>query len=206
MVVLMTLSPWDKVGLTASPFVQIFQDIGIPAAANILNLVVLVAALSVFNSILYSNSRMLYGLAREGNAPKPFGYLSARGVPLIATMFSSAIALIIVLMTYLYPSAGEVFMHLLALVVAGLIISWFVIVVTHMKFRRTFTREGRLDELKFKSLLYPVSNYFCIAFLLTMVGVMWFMDSMRTSVIILPFWILFLYITYRIKSRRTIKK
>ncbi len=118
---------------------------------------------------------MLYGLAREGNAPKLFGYLSARGVPLIATLFSSAIALIIVLMTYLYPSAGEVFMHLLALVVAGLIISWFVIVVTHMKFRRTFTREGRLDELKFKSLLYPVSNYFCIAFLLTMVGVMWFM-------------------------------
>lgn len=206
MVVLMTLSPWDKVGLTASPFVQIFQDIGIPAAANILNLVVLVAALSVFNSILYSNSRMLYGLAREGNAPKLFGYLSARGVPLVATLFSSAIALIIVLMTYLYPSAGEVFMHLLALVVAGLIISWFVIVVTHMKFRLTFTREGRLDELKFKSLLYPISNYFCIAFLLTMVGVMWFMDSMRTSVIILPFWVLFLYITYRIKSRRMIKK
>mgnify|MGYP000155187580 FL=1 len=129
MVVLMSLAPWDKVGLEASPFVQIFEEIGIPAASNILNLVVLVAALSVFNSILYSNSRMLYGLAQAGNAPKIFSYLTVHGVPLASTLFSSGLALIIVLTTYLYPQAGEVFMHLLALVVAGLVISWFVIML-----------------------------------------------------------------------------
>ena len=50
MVVLMTLAPWDEVGLNASPFVQIFSNIGVPAAANILNFVVIVAALSVYNS------------------------------------------------------------------------------------------------------------------------------------------------------------
>lgn len=70
MVVLMSLSPWHEVGLQGSPFVQIFSNIGIPAAANILNFVVLVAALSAYNGILYGTSRMLYGLAKEGNAPK----------------------------------------------------------------------------------------------------------------------------------------
>ena len=200
MVVLMSLAPWDKVGLEASPFVQIFEEIGIPAASNILNLVVLVAALSVFNSILYSNSRMLYGLAQAGNAPKIFSYLTVHGVPLASTLFSSGLALIIVLTTYLYPQAGEVFMHLLALVVAGLVISWFVIIATHMKFRSTFIREGRLDELKFKSPLYPVINYLCILFLLVVVVVMYQMDSFRPSVIAIPFWILFLYVTYKLKK------
>lgn len=200
MVVLMSLAPWDKVGLEASPFVQIFEEIGISAASNILNLVVLVAALSVFNSILYSNSRMLYGLAQAGNAPKIFSYLTVHGVPLVSTLFSAGLALIIVLTTYLYPQAGEVFMHLLALVVAGLVISWFVIIATHMKFRSTFIREGRLDELKFKSPLYPFINYLCILFLLVVVAVMWQMDSFKPSVIAIPFWILFLYITYKFKK------
>lgn len=200
MVVLMSLAPWDKVGLEASPFVQIFEEIGISAASNILNLVVLVAALSVFNSILYSNSRMLYGLAQAGNAPKIFSYLTVHGVPLVSTLFSAGLALIIVLTTYLYPQAGEVFMHLLALVVAGLVISWFVIIATHMKFRSTFIREGRLDELKFKSPLYPFINYLCILFLLVVVAVMWQMDSFKPSVIAIPFWILFLYITYMLKK------
>ena len=199
-VVLMSLAPWDKVGLEASPFVQIFEEIGISAASNISNLVVLVAALSVFNSILYSNSRMLYGLAQAGNAPKIFSYLTVHGVPLVSTLFSAGLALIIVLTTYLYPQAGGVFMHLLALVVAGLVISWFVIIATHMKFRSTFIREGRLDELKFKSPLYPFINYLCILFLLVVVAVMWQMDSFKPSVIAIPFWILFLYITYKFKK------
>ena len=71
-----------------------------------------------------------------------------------------------------------------------------------MKFRNTFIREGRLDELKFKSPLYPVINYLCIIFLLVVVGVMYQMDSFRPSVIAIPFWILFLYITYKLKGSK----
>ena len=74
MLVLMALWPWNEVGMEASPFVQIFSNVGIPAAAHILNFVVLTAAISVYNSAIYSNSRMLYGLALKGDAPpKPGG-------------------------------------------------------------------------------------------------------------------------------------
>lgn len=201
MVVLMTLAPWNKVGMDASPFVQIFQTIGIPAAAHILNFVVLVAALSVFNSVLYSNSRMLYGMAMHGNAPKIFASLSVHGVPLLATLFSSLLSLLIVLATYFYPEAGTVFMHLLALVVSGIVINWAVIIVTHLKFRSRFQRENRMGELHFKAFGYPILNYLCLLYLLAMVIVMWFMDSMRISVIAIPIWIICLYVTYKLKSK-----
>ena len=81
MAVLMALWPWDQVGTQASPFVQIFDNVGVPAAAHILNFVVLTAAVSVYNSAIYSNSRMLYGLAKEGEAPAFFLRLSPHGVP-----------------------------------------------------------------------------------------------------------------------------
>ena len=103
MVVLMSLSSWDQVGLQGSPFVQIFSNIGIPAAANILNFVVLVAALSAYNGILYGTSRMLYGLAKEGNAPKIFASLSRTGIPMVGILVSAVIGIILVIMTYYFP-------------------------------------------------------------------------------------------------------
>lgn len=83
----MILYPWNEVGLEASPFVQIFSNIGIPAAANLLNIVVLTAAISVYNSAIYSNSRMLYGLASQGNAPKILTALTRNGVPMVGILF-----------------------------------------------------------------------------------------------------------------------
>ena len=199
LVVLMILYPWNEVGLEASPFVQIFSNIGIPAAANILNFVVLVAALSAYNGILYGTSRMLYGLAKEGNAPKIFASLSRTGIPMVGILVSAVIGIILVIMTYYFPK--ELFMYLLSIVVAGLIISWFIITITHMKFRLKFTRENRLDELKFKSLFYPYTNYFCILFLIAVVVIMTQIPDMLISIIVLPIWVIFIYMTYLFKKK-----
>lgn len=199
MLVLMSLSPWQEVGLQGSPFVLIFSNMGIPAAANILNFVVLIAALSAYNGILYGTSRMLYGLAKEGNAPKIFASLSRNGIPMVGILVSAAIGLILVVITYYFPKT--LFMYLLAIVVAGLIISWFIITITHMKFRRKFIRENRLDELKFKSLWYPYTNYFCIVFLAMIVVVMTQMEDMLVSIIVLPIWVVFIYLTYVLKTK-----
>ena len=67
-----------------SPFVQIFDSVGVPVAAGILNFVCLTAVMSVYNSALYSNSRMLFSLARQGNAPAYLGRVNKRGVPVAA--------------------------------------------------------------------------------------------------------------------------
>lgn len=66
----MSIYPWSNIDPNTSPFVSVFTMIGIPAAAGIINFVVLTAAMSSCNSGIFSTSRMLYTLSAEGKAPK----------------------------------------------------------------------------------------------------------------------------------------
>ena len=189
MLVLMTLWQWNEVGKDASPFVQIFDNVGISAAANILNFVVLTAAVSVYNSAIYSNSRMLYGLAVSGNAPKFFNKLSKRGVPVNG--------ILVVVMNYLLP--GEVFMYVFAVVTGAVVLSWGLIVLTHLKFRRHCAAAGITP--KFQSLFYPFADYLCLAFLAGVLIIMAMMDDMRLAVIVTPIWVLIIWLFYRSKKK-----
>ena len=192
MVVLMALWPWNKVGMEASPFVQIFNNVGIPAAAHILNFVVLTAAISVYNSAIYSNSRMLYGLAGTGEAPAFFRKLSPHGVPVRGILVSSGITLIVVALNYFLQ--GHVFMYLMMIATCAAVISWVVICVTHLKFRAYCRMHNK--ETKFKSILYPWTNYLSLLFL---AGVIFFMaqiPDMQLAVLFLPIWLLVLWLGY----------
>ncbi len=200
MIVLMALWPWNKVGMEASPFVQIFENVGIPAAAHILNFVVLTAAISVYNSAIYSNSRMLYGLAKKGEAPQIFTRLSARGVPVIGILVSSGCTLVVVALNYFLE--GHVFMYLMTIATCAAVISWIswvVICITHLKFRALCAAQHK--DTRFKALLYPVANYLCLAFL---AGVIFFMaqiPDMQLAVIFLPIWLIVLAIGYQLYKK-----
>ena len=198
MAVLMALWPWNKVGMEASPFVQIFSNVGVPAAAHILNFVVLTAAVSVYNSAIYSNSRMLYGLAMKNEAPEFLGKLSKRGVPVNGIFVSSGITLLCVALNYFFP--GKVFMVLMSVATIAATISWMMITITHLKFRAKCLAEGKAT--KFKSPFYPVINYICMAFLLGVWGFMTQIEDMKLAVIILPIWLLLLWLGYKIKGEK----
>ncbi len=206
MVVLMTLSPWNEVGLNASPFVQIFESIGIPAVAHILNFVVLISALSVYNSVMYSNPRFLYGLAKAKNAPKMFLRLSKHGVPVVGTLFTAGLTLFIVFLSLIYPSAGELFMLLLSYFVAGILMCWATIILTHLKFRQKMEREGRMAEVKFKSIGYPIVNYISLACLFGVAVIMWFTESMHNVPYAIPVWFAILYGTYKLNPNNKDRK
>lgn len=197
MVVILALFPWNQMGTTGSPFVQIFTHVGIPSAAHLLNFVVLTAALSAYNSALYSNGRMLYGLAEQGNAPKIFGKLNSAGAPVVAVLISSAFTLITVLVSYLDPE--KVFLYFMALATISIIINWAIIVFVQMKFRQ---HQVKLRErIEFKMPLYPFSSYVCLAFLVLVVVVMAFMPDMRYSLYVAPAWLGGLYIAYKLKTK-----
>ena len=198
MAVLMALWPWNKVGMEASPFVQIFSNVGVPAAAHILNFVVLTAAVSVYNSAIYSNSRMLYGLAMKNEAPEFLGKLSKRGVPVNGIFVSSGITLLCVALNYFFP--GKVFMVLMSVATIAATISWMMITITHLKFRAKCLAQGKAT--KFKSPFYPVINYICMAFLLGVWGFMTQIEDMKLAVIILPIWLLLLWLGYKIKGEK----
>ena len=94
LVVIMSLVPWDQLDPQMSPFVMMFDKIGVPGAASIINIVVITAAASSCNGGIFSTGRMLYSLALEGQAPKVFGKLSARHVPVAGVHASVAVMLI----------------------------------------------------------------------------------------------------------------
>lgn len=192
MIVLMALWPWNEVGTQASPFVQIFENVGVSAAANILNFVVLTAAVSVYNSAIYSESRMLYGLAGNANAPKFLSKLSGRGVPVNGILLSSGVTLTAVFLNYFFP--GEVFMYLLAIVTGAIVITWAIIAITHLKFRRQ--REG-MGTPQFQSPFYPYADYLSLIFLAGVLCLMVTMESMRLAVISIPIWLGVIWILYR---------
>lgn len=197
MTVILAIFPWDEMATTGSPFVQIFSHVGIPAAANLLNFVVLTAALSAYNSALYSNGRMLYGLAQQGNAPKILGKLNSAGAPVTAVLVSSAFTLITVLVSYLDPE--KVFLYFMALATISIIINWATIVIVQLKFRKQ--RVQAKKPLVFKMPFYPLASYVCLAFLVLVVVVMAFMPDMRYSLYIAPVWLLCLYIAYKLKPK-----
>ena len=104
--VIMMVTPWDKVHSDSSPFVQMFALAGLPAAAGIINFVVLTSAASSANSGIFSTSRMLFGLAREGQAPKRWGILSRNQVPARGLLFS--VACLVPSLAILYAGASVI--------------------------------------------------------------------------------------------------
>lgn len=86
-----------------SPFVMMFDSLGSQGVATVLNFVILTAAVSVYNSTNYCTSRMLLGLAEQGNAPKFLSKINSRGIPVNAVMVSAFFTLLCVLLNYLFP-------------------------------------------------------------------------------------------------------
>ncbi|CGY46018.1 phenylalanine-specific permease [Salmonella enterica subsp. enterica serovar Typhi] len=189
---------WVEVKSNSSPFVMIFHNLDSNVVASALNFVILVASLSVYNSGVYSNSRMLFGLSVQGNAPKFLTRVSHRGVPVNSLMLSGAITSLVVLINYLLPQ--KAFSLLMALVVATLLLNWIMICLAHLRFRAAMRRKGR--ETQFKALFYPAGNYLCIAFLALILVLMCTMDDMRLSAILLPVWIVFLFIAFTVLRRK----
>ena len=204
LIILFSLSPWTNITDKSSPFVMVFENLNTidltlfghhiafsKLIANALNLIVLTAALSVYNSSVYSNSRMLYGLAEQGNAPSFLKRLNKHHVPIMAIVVSSLFAAICIIINKYIPE--QAFEILMSLVVSALIINWMMISITHLKYRQ----QKNIERVKtlFPSFLYPLSNYICLIFLFGILIIMWF-TGLKISVELIPMGMLFLYVSY----------
>ncbi len=199
--VLLSLMPWTRVTADTSPFVLIFHELGDTLVANALNVVILTAALSVYNSCVYCNSRMLFGLAQQGNAPKALLKVDKRGVPVGTILVSAITTALCVLINYIMP--GEAFGLLMALVVSALVINWAMISLAHIKFRRKKDQQG--VKTRFPALFYPLGNWICLLFMAGILVIMAITPGMAISVWLIPVWVLILGIGYWIKTQRSAK-
>ena len=212
--VIMAVVPWNMIDGASSPFVQIFDSIGVHVAAGILNFVCLTAVMSVYNSGLYANSRMLYSLARQGNAPAYLGRLNFHGVPVAAVLTSAAITVIAVVVVFVWPEFA--FNYLMSIATISAIINWSMIMVTEMKFRRVVAAGGSphdsalagksgleaLDAIAFKLPAARVTPWVVLAVLAVIVVLMCFAASYRSAVVAGVIWLAVLLVAYQLTQRR----
>lgn len=195
--ILLSLYPWQKVVTGGSPFVLIFHALNSNMVANALNIVMLTAAVSVYNSGVYCNTRMLYGLAMQGNAPRALLKVNRRGVPLAALAVSATATGACVVLNYFMP--GKAFEVLMGLVVSALIINWAMISWIHLRFRAHKRLAGA--STSFRSLGYPFTNYLCLVFLAGILVVMYLTPELRMSVYLIPAWLAVLGLGYFCKQK-----
>ena len=160
--VMAALIPWHESGVDTSPFVLVFEAIGMPFAGDVMNFVVLTAVLSAANSGLYVCSRMVWSLAKEGLIPARFARTNFRGVPVWAVLFSMAGSLLALLSSVV--AASTVYLVLVAVSGLATLVVWFSVCVCHVRFRREWAASGRsVDELGYRAPGYPVLPWLAMA-------------------------------------------
>lgn len=147
----------------ASPFVLAISNAGIQGLDSVMNVVIMVAVLSVGNSSIYGSSRTLAALAEQKQAPKMFAYIDKRGRPLVAILFASVFGLLAFLAAS--PAQDTAFTWMLALSGLSTIFTWGSICLAHIRFRQAWKLQGRtLDELAFRSQPGVLGSYIGFVF------------------------------------------
>jgi L-asparagine transporter-like permease len=194
--VLLSLYHWSNLTQSDSPFVIIFDHIGFKYAAWTLNFIILTAALSVYNSCLYSNSRMLYALALQNNAPKIFAKTNKAGIPVIATLVSGILTFFVVPFNYFIPSWFKAFKIIMSFVVVCILVNWALITLSHLKFKRIN------KQTFFPAPFFPYSDYLTLIFIFFILITMCIpLVGMYKQVIAVPVWILTIYTIYKITKK-----
>lgn len=154
-----SLSSGSEKNIGMSPFTLTFKNAGLLSAAAVMNTVILTSVLSAGNSGLYASTRMLYALAKQGNAPKIFCKLSRNGIPLNALIATTLIAVIFLVAAIL--SENNIFYWLLQLSAMTGFIAWTGIAVSHYRFRRGYIKRGLdLNQLPYCSKWFPLGPIF----------------------------------------------
>lgn len=165
--VILMINPWRTINGDDSPFVQIFDTLGVSWAAALLNVVVLSASLSAINADLFSTGRVLAGLAKENLAPKSMAR-TYRDVP-VMTVAMLIVALIVgVYLNQRYP---DIFGTIAALATFATIFVWLMILIAHIASRREMTAQ-EVKDLKFPVPFWPYGQWFAVAFILFTFGTM----------------------------------
>jgi len=186
---IMFLYPYQELSTKISPFVDVFRSVGFKRAATIMDIIAITAALSSFNSCIYSSSRILYNLSIHGYAPKILSNTPNGEVPKKATLFVAGIISIGVLVNYIFPNSA--ILYLLYVTTAAILIVWFMILLTQLFFRK------KKPNVKYRLPYSPYTNIFAMLALILVAFIMANMDDMmRKSVYVIPIWILGLSMIY----------
>lgn len=157
-IVMSALIPYQSAGVEQSPFVTVFEMIGVPYAADLMNFVIITAILSAANSGLYASTRMLWSLANEGMIPQQLASVNRFGVPFFAMCISMVGGLLALLSSVV--AAGTVYLLLVSVSGLAVVLVWISIAASHIVFRKRYLAEGKsLGDLAYKAPGYPWTSW-----------------------------------------------
>lgn len=198
--IIMSVTPWRSILADKSPFVELFVMIGIPAAASLVNFVVLTAAASSANSGIFSTSRMLFGLSKEGEAPKQFSQLSKRSVPANGLLFTSLCLSCGIVLIYFIPDVMRVFTLVTTVSALLFMFIWSMILCCYLAYRKK--RPQLHQQSIYKMPLGIVMSWLCLAFFVFMVVLLAFEHDTRQALMVTPIWFIALGIGYHFVKKR----
>lgn len=193
LLVLMALFPWNHIGLGASPFVTIFKSLGIDYAANLLNIVVITAAISAINSDIFGAGRMMHGLSEQGQAPKALSTLSKSGVPIVAIAIMFVVMIIGVVLNYFFHDG--LFLVIAAMATFATVWVWLTVLISQVGMRRQLSKT-QIANLKFPVPFWPIGPALAIAFMLFVVGVLGYYAPVRNALYAGIIWLVVLTVCY----------
>jgi len=200
LIILMAVTPWTEFEAGHSPFIGMFSLAGLGMAATVVNLVVLTSAMSSANSGVYSTSRMVYGLAQEGDAPVIFGKLSSRKVPKNALFLSCVLLLAGIVLLYAGENIGAAFGMITTVAAVCFMFVWSIILASYIAFRK---RRPQLHAAsKFKM---PGGIVMCWVVFVFFAFVLWALTTQTDTLIALlvtPLWFVVLAIAWFVLRRR----
>jgi AAT family amino acid transporter len=200
LVVILSVRGWRHFHDGQSPFVAVFHYINIPAAAGLVNFILLTAALSSCNAGIYSTGRMVHSLSERGEAPAGMQALSSRHVPLVAISFSALAMGAGVFVNWLSPD--KAFAYITSMSTIGIIFVWASILVSHMVYRRRVTA-AVLPASDYRLPGAPVTTVLALAFLALVVVLLFFTAHGRSAVLVGVIWFVFVVIGFFVQRVET---
>ncbi|WP_189225327.1 amino acid permease [Saccharothrix coeruleofusca] len=196
------LLPWNLYSGAESPFVTVFSQLGIAGVGDVMNAVVLTAALSSCNSGLYSTGRILRALADKGEAPAFTGRMSSRHVPYGGILFTSVAYLAGVVLNYLVPK--EAFDIAIAIASLGVVATWATLILCQLRLRQA-VRRGELPQPAYRMPGAPYTGWATLGFLALVLVLMAFAGpAERIAFWSIPVLVVLLFAGWRaVQSRRS---
>ncbi|WP_330216158.1 amino acid permease [Pseudomonas sp. AM8] len=192
---IIAVTSWQQVSPSKSPFVELFLVAGFPAAAGIVNFVVLTSAASSANSGVFSASRMLFGLADLGDAPGIFARLSKSSVPFISLAFTTLLMLLGLVLLFVVPEVMTAFTIVSTVSAILVIFTWSTILASYIAYRK------KRPDLHARS-LYKMPGgvpmaWFSLAFMACVLGLLALRPDTRLALYVMPAWFIWLGIAFQ---------
>ncbi|MBJ2258697.1 D-serine/D-alanine/glycine transporter [Pseudomonas psychrophila] len=195
LIAILAVTPWRDVVADKSPFVELFMLAGLPAAAGIINFVVLTSAASSANSGVFSTSRMLFGLAMDGDAPGKFKSLSRRAVPSNGLIFSCICLLAGALVIYVVPNLMEAFTLITTVSATLFMFVWTMILLSYLAYRKKRDHLHRASKYKMPG--GKVMVWVCLTFFVFILVLLALETDTRQALYMVPVWFMLLAVGYR---------